>query len=121
VVVPPLGAGVSTTVPTRFAPIEPIVKSERGVPLVEPTLKSRTRVFAVGKLANVPPGALELLKPETDPAAKFWAAGVPETVPVGVVTYRSPAEPVALMNRRPMFPVVGAVKDSGYTATLFVP
>ena len=44
----PLGAGVSTTVPTRFAPMEPIVKSARGLPLVAPTLKSRIRVFAAG-------------------------------------------------------------------------
>src|SRR4051812_15196745 len=48
VAVPPLGAGVSTTVPTRFAPIVPMVKSARGVPVFVPTLKSRARVFATG-------------------------------------------------------------------------
>jgi len=48
VVAPPLGAGVSTIVPVRFAPIDPMVKSARGVPVVEPTLNSRTRVLAVG-------------------------------------------------------------------------
>ena len=43
-------------------------------------------MFAVGYvLTKIPPGALELLNPDTEPAARFCTVGAPEIGPVGVV------------------------------------